>query len=232
MEAADLEENRAFLEWVASDHFTFLGFRNYDLVEEAGEVTLHTVPGSGLGILRDDHSDRISRSFAILPQQQRELVYAKNLLILTKASARSTVHRPAHLDYIGVKRFDDAGRVIGEWRFLGLYTSLAYSMNPRDIPLLRRKVQRVMERAKLPRVSYFGKVFRHILDTFPRDELFQATEDELFDIALGILHLQERQRLRLFTLTDTFGRFVSCLVYVPRDHYNTELRRRMQTILM
>ncbi|MFO1430335.1 MAG: NAD-glutamate dehydrogenase [Candidatus Competibacteraceae bacterium] len=229
---SELDEIEAFLHWTTDGNFTFLGYRDYDLLDQNGELILRAVPGSGLGILRDDRADQVSRSFAMLPEQQRRLVYAPTLLILTKASARSTVHRPANLDYIGIKRFDEAGKVLGEQRFLGLYTSLAYSMRPQEIPLLRRKVERVLERASLSPVSHSGKVLRHVLDNFPRDDLFQISEEDLYDIAVGILHLQERQRLRLFVRADLFGRFVSCIVYVPLERYNTALRLRMQAILL
>ena len=228
----ELDEIQAFLQWTTDGNFTFLGYRDYDLLDQEGELNLRAVPGSGLGILRDDRADQVSRSFAMLTPQQRRLVYAPTLLILTKASARSTVHRPANLDYIGIKRFDQAGKVLGEQRFLGLYTSLAYNMRPQEIPLLRRKVERVLEQASLSPVSHSGKVLRHVLDTFPRDDLFQIGEAELYDIAIGILHLQERQRLRLFVREDVFGRFVFCIVYVPLDRYNTALRLRLQAILL
>jgi glutamate dehydrogenase len=152
-------------------------------------------------------------------------------LTITKANSRSTVHRPVYLDYIGVKRFDKKGKVVGEHRFLGLFTSAAYNRNPRDIPLLRHKVRRLIERADLEPSSHGGKAFINILETYPRDELFQTGEDELFDTVMETLHLQERQRIRLFVRPDAFARFVSCLVYVPRERYNTELRRRFQDIL-
>ena len=232
LDTAEVAETKAFLSWVADGNFTYLGYRAYDLVEEQGEVLLRNVANSGLGILRGDQTAGVSQSFAELPLPLRKLALEPTLLVISKANARSTVHRPAHLDYLGIKRFDAAGRVIGEWRFLGLYTSLAYSMPPRSIPLLHSKVSRVLARAKLHPTGHDAKVLQHILDTFPRDELFQASVDELFDIATGILNLQERQRLRLFMRQDPFGRFVSCLIYVPRERYNTDMRIRMQDILM
>jgi glutamate dehydrogenase len=199
---------------------------------EDDAVMLSRVPDSGLGILRDKSEPRTSPSFAELPPELRKFACEPPLLVISKAKARSTVHRPTHLDYLGIKRFDDNGKVNGEWRFLGLYTSPAYSKNPRNIPLLRTKISGVLSRANLPPSGHAQKALQNILDTFPRDDLFQATEDELFDIAMGILHLQERQRLRLFVRWDVFHRFVSCLVYVPRERYNTELRLRMEEILM
>jgi glutamate dehydrogenase len=230
--AEELSETRAFLEWVADNHFTFLGFRDYDLVVQGDEVLLRSVPNSGLGIMRDDGVGRISPSFAELPPELRKLACKPPILVLSKAKARSTVHRPVHLDYVGIKRFDDAGNVAGEWRFVGLYTAAAYSTNPREIPLLRNKISRVIERAALTPSGHAANALGNILDTFSRDGLFQITEDELFDTAMGILHLQERQRLRLFVHRDVFNRFFSCLVYVPRERYNTELRLRMEQILM
>jgi glutamate dehydrogenase len=150
---------------------------------------------------------------------------------VTKATARSTVHRPGYLDYIAVKRFDDEGAVVGEDRFLGLFTSTAYSANPADIPLLRRKVASVVERAGLPAGGHAAKALANILDTYPRDELFQTNDADLLRTAKAILHLEERQRLRLFVRRDAFERFLSCLIYAPRENYTTELRQRWQAIL-
>ena len=228
----EIAEDRAFLQWLADGNFTFLGYRDYDLVTEKGEDMLHIVPGSGLGILRDSGGNAVSISFAAQPPQVRELARAPLLLMLTKANSRATVHRPGYLDYIGVKRFDAKGRVVGEQRFLGLYTSTAYNSNPADIPLLRRKVKKVMARAGFDPQSHMGKALVTILEQYPRDELFQISEDELFDHAIGILRLGERQRTRLFVRRDIYGRFLSCLSYVPRENFNTELRQRIQRILM
>ncbi|MCP5419696.1 MAG: NAD-glutamate dehydrogenase [Gammaproteobacteria bacterium] len=228
---SEVSENQAFLRWMTNEHFTFLGYRDYDLVEKNGEVLLCTVPGSGLGLLRGGEGG-VSRSFSELPAELRRLSYAPRLLIISKASALSTVHRPVHLDYLGIKRFGAEGQVIGEHRFLGLYTAQAYNTNPRRIPLLRSKIEKVLERTHLAPQGHAGKALQNILETFPRDDLFQATDEELFETATGILHLNERQRLRLFMRIDLFQRFVSCLVFVPRERYNTEMRLRMQDILM
>ncbi len=225
-------EDLAFLRWLVDDHFTFLGFRDYDLVREKGEDVLRIVPGSGLGILRETGRETVSVSFAALPPEARERARKKELLILTKANSRATVHRPGYLDYVSVKRFDVKGEVAGERRFLGLYTSAAYHANPADIPLLRHKVREVINRAGfLPR-GHSEKSLMTILETYPRDELLQIPLDELFDNAMGILRLGERQRTRLFVRRDSYGRFFSCLIYVPRENYNTELRMRMQKILV
>lgn len=231
LDAEEISEAKAFLDWIYDNHFTFLGYREYDLVRQEGEDILRIVPGSGCGILREASQTFVSLSFAVLPPEVRKLARVRQLLIITKANSLSTVHRPAYLDYVGIKRFDISGEVTGERRFLGLYTSAAYNMNPQDIPLLRRKVMKVMARFSFRPTSHAGKALMNILETFPRDELFQATENELFETVMGILHLQERQRIRLFVRRDTYGRFFSCIVYVPRDRYNTELRERMQDIL-
>ncbi|MBA2359266.1 MAG: NAD-glutamate dehydrogenase [Actinobacteria bacterium] len=231
LEPAEVAEAKALLQWIEDDHFTFLGYREYELVREEGEDVLRAVVGSGLGILREKGDRPVSHSFAQLPPEVRRLARAKNVLNLTKANTRATVHRPSYLDYVGVKRFDDAGNVVAERRFLGLYTSTAYSASPREIPLLRRKVSIVLDRAGFSLGSHDHKALVDILENYPRDELFQIPVDELYDIALGILHLGERQRVRLFVRRDTYGRFLSCLVFVPRDRYNTDARRRIQQIL-
>ncbi|MFL6267233.1 MAG: NAD-glutamate dehydrogenase [Actinomycetes bacterium] len=231
VDEGELAEARALLEWIEDHHFTFLGYRSYDLVVEDGEDLLRPVPGTGLGILRQGQGKPASGSFAKLPPEARRLARERHVLILTKANSHSTVHRPSYLDYIGVKRFDEQGEVIGERRFLGLYTSAAYNRNPRDIPVLRRKVAKVLERAGLPRYSHDWKSLLNILETFPRDELFQISDDQLFEVAIGILRLEERRRVRLFMWHDDYGRFVSALVYVPRDRYTTTVRRRIEVVL-
>ena len=228
----DLAEARAFLEWIADNNFTFLGYREYELSREDGEDSLIAVPDTGLGILRQTGRKPASRSFAKLPPEVRRRARTPNLLILTKANTRSIIHRPSYMDYIGVKKFDENGEVVGERRLLGLYTFTAYSMSAFDIPIVRRKVRYVLRRASFPEGSHNEKDLVEILETYPRDELFQISREELFDIAMGILHLQERQRVRLFVRPDTYGRFFSCLVFVPRDRYNTEIRERMQKILL
>ena len=224
-------EARQLLLWMDEGHFTFLGYREYDLADEDGEDVLRAVPGSGLGILREKGEPPISVSFQDLPPEVRKLARERNLLNLTKANSRATVHRPSFLDYVGVKRFDVSGEVTGERRFLGLYAHTAYSAMPWEIPVLRRKAQRVLGRSGLKEGSHDHKALIDILETYPRDELFQISEDELYDIALAVLQLGERQRVRLFVRRDLFGRFFSCLVYLPRDRFNTDNRRRIQEIL-
>ena len=235
LDAEELAEVEAFLTWIADNNFTFLGYACYDLMREKAGDQLRRVEGSALGLLRRQTSagaGAISRSFAELPPEVRQLARQPVPLVITKANTRSTVHRPVYLDYIGVRRFDAKGKVLGEHRFLGLFTSAAYNRNPRKIPLLRRKIGRLVARASLAPGSHSGKALVNLLDTYPRDELFQSDDDELFDTVQEILHLQERQRIRLFLRRDAFARFVSCLIYVPRERYDTVLRRKFQEILM
>ena len=227
----ELEEGKAFLEWVDNNHFTFLGYRDYELSKEKGEDILRSIADSGLGLLRNPEGAAVSESFSALPLEQRREARRPELLIITKGNFRSTVHRPSFMDYIGVKRFNKKGEVVGERRFLGLYTSAAYNRNPRSIPLFRTKVRNIVDRAGFPPNSHAEKTLLNVLDTYPRDELFQVSEDEMYDTALGILHLQERQRIRLFVHTDRFGRFVSCIVFVPRERFNTAIRLQIQGIL-
>ena len=230
VEREEMEEAHAFLEWIGNNHFTFLGFGAYRVERTGGRDRFVPEPGTGLGLLRDE-GGRASGAFSNLPPPRRRGGQGPELLLLTGADARSTVHRPSHLDSIGIRRFDAAGKVCGEHRFLGLYTSAAYNRVPRDIPLLRRKASEVLRRAGYPRNSHAAKALQNIIDTFPRELLFQIPATELFETSLGILHLQERQRLRLFVHPDRFGRFYSCIVFVPRDRYTTRSRRVVQGIL-
>jgi glutamate dehydrogenase len=226
-------ESRAFLQWLADDHLTLLGYRQHDLVEEQGETALRLVPGSGLGLLRETGDEPLSASFSALPPAARALARAPlPLLVVTKANTRSTVHRDGYTDYVGVKRFNGAGEVIGEHRFIGLFTSTAYSARVAETPLLRGKVGAIVQRAGFTPGGHLAKALQHILETYPRDDLFQIPDQELYDTALGILGLGERHRLRLFAWRDPFDRFVSCLVFVPREAFSTDLRRKFQRILL
>ena len=225
----DLFEAWELLRWLADNHFTFLGFREYELVREDGRDALYAVPGTGLGILRGDAGR--SAAFEGLTPQTRARARGHRPLTVTKSSTRSTVHRPAYLDFIGVKRFDETGEVIGERRFLGLFSRAAYAESVLRIPVLRRKVDELYEHTGFRPDSHRGRDLLEAVETYPRDELFQIEVAELCSILLAVLHLKERRRLRLFLRADPFGRFVSALVYLPRDRYNTENRLRMQEIL-
>lgn len=231
-DAAEISESEDFLRWLCDDHFTFLGCRDYDLIGQGENQILKIVPGSGLGVLRDESKSKAERPLSSLPPAARQTAMAHQVLVISKTNTKATVHRPVYTDYIGVKRFDKNGEVIGEHRFIGLYTSTAYHSHPQDIPFLRRKVELVMNDSKLSRAGHSGKALMDILAALPRDDLFQADTDELTRLSLGILHIQERQQIRLFVRQDTYRRFVSCLVYVPRERFNTELRQEMEAILL
>ena len=229
----EVDESREFLRWIHDDHFTFLGFREYNKSGSGRKASFKIDKTTGLGVLRDpklsvfENWDRLDTA----PPEVSAFVNQPNLLMVTKSNHRSTIHRPAHMDAIGVKRFDKRGRVVGLRLYVGLFTSIAYHRSPRDIPLLRRRMQVALDRAGFPAGSHDSKSLANVLETFPRDELFQIDDDTLFDTAMGIMHLQDRQQTALFTRHDKLGRYVSCLVYVPRDRYTTELRRRIQEIL-
>jgi glutamate dehydrogenase len=220
------------LRWLADDHFTFIGYREYTLVREGAEDSLRAVPGTGLGILRADQPHGSSGSFATLPQEVRAKAREPRLLVLTKANSRATVHRPGYLDYIGVKKFDDQGRVIGERRILGLFSASAYSESVQQIPVIRQKVRQVLDTHGFAPNSHSGKDLLEILESYPRDDLFQIPVEELADITASVLHLQERRRLRLFLRKDAYGRYFSALVYLPRDLYTTQARLKLQSILL
>ncbi len=228
IDEATTNETKAFLNWLANDSFTFLGYREYDLVDEGTDFLLKPVGGSGLGILRGASNKPPKQLSPTAVAHSRQ----PQILLLTKANSASPVHRPAYLDYIGVKKYAEDGTVIGERRFLGLYTTAAYKASPRTIPIIRGKVQGVVQRAGFPPASHDRKALEEVLESFPRDSLFQMETEELFSVAIGILGLGERQRLRLFMWRDPLERFVECLVLIPRDRFNTENRERVGRILL
>ena len=228
LSADSRQEGIAFLHWLQDRHFTFLGARDYDLKRDGDGATLMARPESGLGILRGPAQTSETR----LPPEAVALIESNELVLVTKAMTRATVHRPAWLDYIGVKRFDAAGKVVGESRFLGLYTSTAYSALVGDIPQVRRRAAAVMTSAGVVPESHASKSLQSILDVYPRDELFQVDTATLTEHAIGILRLQERQRTRVFMRRDPFGRYTSVQVFVPRDRFNTELRVKIGNELM
>jgi glutamate dehydrogenase len=223
----ELEEASAFLRWAADDHFVFLGYREYELRDEP-EAILEVVPKSGLGILRGAPS----KPRKPLSARASSLARSPQLLVLTKANSVATIHRPARLDYIGVKQFNAKGQVSGECRFLGLYTTSAYRASALSSPVVRDKVRYVLDRASFPSGSHDAKALLEILESYPRDALLQMPTEDLFEIAMGLLGLGERPRVRLFVWRDPLDRFVSCLVTIPRDRFNTESRERVGRILL
>ncbi|WP_026535959.1 NAD-glutamate dehydrogenase [Arthrobacter sp. H14] len=224
-EVPDLQQAKDLLHWLDDGNFTFLGFREYQLATHDGEDVLVTEPDSGLGMLRDKKDDRTVQH---LTAAGREKAREKRALVITKANSRSTVHRAAYLDYIGVKRFDAQGNVDGERRFIGLFATSAYTSSVRSIPIIKDKIDAVLRHCGFPPDSHSGKDLLSIMETYPRDELFQISESYLASVAMNILRLQERRRTRLFLRPDIYGRFMSALVYLPRDRYTTQVRLRIE----
>ncbi len=227
--AAEAREAATLLEWMADNHFTFLGYREYRLRRGRSHDVLEPLAKTGLGLMRPEAGRPVAPPTR-LSGDIREFARSRDLLIITKANSIATVHRATHLDYVGVKTFDARGRISGERRFIGLWTSTAYSSSPRDIPVLRHKIQRVVSHFGLSPASHDGKAVAHALDVYPRDELFQASVPDLVRIIRGIVNLYERAEVRLFLRRDAFRRFFTLLLYVPRDRYNTQVRQRIERI--
>ena len=228
----EIAEAVQFLEWLRDNNFTFLGMRQYDFSATTEQARIEHVDdgeAGGLGLLRDPEVKvlRRGREFVTYTPEIRAFLNQPVPLIVTKANVKSTVHRRVYLDYIGVKKFDAGGNLVGELRIVGLYTSTAYNKSVGSIPYLRRKAAQVMEMAGFDPSSHSGKGLQNVLDTFPRDELFQIDSETLYRFALAIHHLSERPRIRVLVRADKFDRFVSAIVYVPRDRYNSEVRRKI-----
>ncbi len=231
LDPEDGAEAARLLRWLADEHFTFLGYREYALrpADTAETAVLESVPGTGLGIMRQgDERPTVNRLSPTVTAHARR----HDVLVLTKANSRATVHRSTYLDYVGVKVYDDTGEVVGERRFLGLLSSAAYTQSVSLVPVVDRKVATVLATSGFGPRTHSGKDLLTILETYPRDELFASDVETLTRISLGVLQLQERRRTRLFVRHDDFGRYVSCLVYLPRDRYTTEVRLVMQDVLL
>jgi glutamate dehydrogenase len=231
----DIEEVRAFLRWLNEDNFTFLGYREIDLQPKGDDIgSVRIVSGRGLGVLRDDQARMFGGRRDLDRRHQpamRKYVRQNHVLFVTKTNAVTRVHRPLPMDAVFIRRFNNEGLIVGERLFVGLFTSKTYAQTPRDIPFMRRKIADVTARMGFAPKSHDGRSLTHILNTYPHDELFQISDDELYANALGILQLQERARVALFTRRDPFERYVTCLVYVPRDRYDSALRGRIQAFL-
>ena len=219
-----------FLEWLSQNHFTIMGYRSYDVKVLEGDVALEANVQSSLGLMKRSTGTK-QRLISSLSESARKFALGDNLLILTKTNSRSRVHRPAQLDYIGVKRFDENGNVIGEDRFIGLFGSAYYTNSALNLPLIGAKVNSVCDSSGFAKGSHAYKSLINILETYPRDEILQSSTDELLTNVLGILRMQERDYTGLFIRRDAFDRFYSCMVYVPRERYNTELRMLTQQVL-
>ena len=219
-----------FLSWLASNNFTLMGYRSYDVTAVQGDIKLEANINSSLGLMKNS-SRTENRLISSLNESGREIALGDNHLVLTKTNSRSRVHRPAQLDYIGIKRFDSKGSVIGEERFIGLFGSAYYTNSALDLPLIKSKVKDVCDSSGFAKGSYAYKALINILEHYPRDEMLQSSINELLENVLGILQMQERDNCGLFVRRDVFNRFYSCMVYVPRERYNTELRVETQRLL-
>jgi glutamate dehydrogenase len=228
---ADASEAQALIEWMVEGHFTFLGYRGYRLRRGARRDLIMPQVQSGLGILRPARPGSAAPAPTVLTGALRREARSARAVLVTKANSRATVHRGSYLDYIGVRTFDARGRVTGEHRFLGLWTSSAYESSPRTVPLLKDKINAVIGAFNAAPGSHDAKALAHVLETYPRDDLFQATVPELVRNVRGIVNLYERAQVRLFARRDPFGRFYSCLVYVPRDRYDSRVRARIEAVL-
>ncbi|MDR2960642.1 MAG: NAD-glutamate dehydrogenase, partial [Stenotrophomonas sp.] len=228
---ASRKEAQEFLRWAADNHFTFFGYREYRVEKQGKEDVLAPLNDTGLGLMRGKDKSAARPVKTLAAQGLNATSGLKDALILTKTNARSRVHRAGYMDYIGVLEFDAKGKIIGEQRFLGLFTSSAYNRRPWEIPLVRQRHEHVMKQSGLAPASHSGKALRHILETLPREELFQSSEDELLRTAMGVLGLQERVRSRLFLRRDKYSRFISALVYLPRERFNTDVRLRIEAML-
>ena len=231
--AGELRESIAFLRWLEAGNFTFLGSREYRLSGQLEKGDLVPAAKAGLGVLRDPtvHVLRRGAELVDMTPEIRRFYAAPEPLIITKASVVSRVHRRVHMDYIGIKTYRGNGTLDGEIRIVGLFTSQAYVRSPREIPFLRRKGETVLKLSGYPAASHAGKALMNVLETFPRDELFQIEPEQLQHWSEGILDLETRPRVRVFARIDRFDRFVSLLVYVPRDRYTSGTRERVGALL-
>ncbi|NLH81866.1 MAG: NAD-glutamate dehydrogenase, partial [Phyllobacteriaceae bacterium] len=227
------EEALAFLEWLGADNFIFLGMREYRFVATEGGAYVDPIGETGLGILRDPEVRVLKRGAESLNAANAIGAFARSPepTMVTISNVRSRIHRRVHMDYVGVKLWGDDGRMTGELRILGLFTAGAYTGSVREIPMVREKVARVIEAVGLPAGSHSAHALLNVLETYPRSELMQIDAATLQSFALAILALGEHPRIRVLARKDPFDRFVSVLVFVPRDRYTTDLRRRIGEVL-
>ncbi|MGC3980872.1 MAG: NAD-glutamate dehydrogenase [Steroidobacteraceae bacterium] len=230
IKAVEVQEATAFMHWLADNHFTFLGSQQFKLKRGSKHDDLQPLPETALGLMKAGSPQQAQA--VRLTGELRDAARLPQLLLITKSGSMATVHRAAHLDHISVKHIDRQGRVIGETRFLGLFTSNVYTLNPREIPLLQHKLERVVAAIGFATGSHDAKAVQHVIDNYPRDELFQSSVEQLAHTVRGIVSLYERRRVRLFLRRDVFKRFYSCLLYLPRDRYNTQVRERIEGHLL
>ncbi|MGR6874372.1 NAD-glutamate dehydrogenase domain-containing protein [Pseudomonas sp. HK3] len=228
----DISESVAFMEWLANDHFTFLGCEDISIEKQGDKTVAIRDKSSVTGLFKKEVHGPNKVIVDDLSESMKALILAPQLIALTKSGRRSRIHRPAYPDYITIKQVDEQGQVTGGRRFLGMFTSNVYTESSFNIPIVRNKTKQVIKRSGLNSGSHHSKELQHILEVYPRDELFHTDIDHLARSAIGILNIQERRRTHIFVRQDQLNKFLSCLIYVPRDLYNTELRHKMQNILI
>lgn len=228
----DIKEASEFMLWLNKNNFTYLACEDFTVEKSGGKHLIKRDKKSVQGIFKEGPHGPDEQTLEDLPDTIQALVMSPQLVTFSKSGKRSQIHRPAYPDYIIIKHIDKNGQVIGGRRFLGLFTSKVYSESPFSIPMIRHKATDVMKHSGLDQEGYNGKELRHILEVYPRDELFHTDVSQLTEIAIGVLNIQERRRTQLFVRKDQQGKFLSCVVYVPRDLYNTELRQSIQSILV
>ena len=225
------QEFLTFLEWLRGGNFTFLGYTSFELGSSSGEEVLSNNVEVEQGLLRLYKSETSSVPLASLNEGMRDFYRWDSPLAFSKSAWRAKVHRQAYSDYIHIKRYNSQGDVIGEHRFIGLYTSQVFSLSPFKIPIIRKRVSKIFDRSGLDPSSHDGKALKQIIEVHPREELFHSSDEQLFSILIGIWQIQERRQVRLFVRSDSFGKFISCIVYMPRDIYRTEIRSEVQSYL-
>jgi glutamate dehydrogenase len=227
----DIKESQDFIAWLVSDHFMFLGCDEFSIEKKGGKNYIVHHQSEDLGSFRYHKASNDRRCLEELSEEIQAFVLNSDIINFFKSGRVSRIHRPAYRDYIVVKRFNEKGEVIGGVRFIGLYTSIVYIDSPNNIPLIRQKLQQVKKISGFEKRSHSGREINRILEAYPRDELIQATSEQLYSTALGILNIQERRQTHAFLRKDTYGKFLYCMVYTPRDIYNPELRIKIQNVL-
>ena len=226
----DYTDTLKFLSWLSDHNFTLLGYRHYEIEPVKGDYVITPDCDSSLGIMKNSVNNQ-GYGLSNLSADAKSEVLSQNTLILTKSDAKSRVHRPANIDYVGIKLFDENNNVIGEERFIGLYASSIYNSSAIDIPLISDKIKHVLDASGYNPANHSYKALLNILETYPRDELIQSSEADILHCALGVLHMQDRDQVKLFVRKDLFGRYYSCMVYVTKERYNTQLREKTQQVL-
>ncbi|BBP71406.1 glutamate dehydrogenase [Pseudomonas sp. Seg1] len=231
IDADEKNEVKSFLEWLVGNHFTFLGYEEFVVTDQADGGHIEYDQNSFLGLTK---LLRTGLTYEDLRIEDYAVAYLREptLLSFAKAAHPSRVHRPAYPDYVSIREIDADGKVIKEHRFMGLYTSSVYGESVRVIPFIRRKVEEIETRSGFQSKAHLGKELAQVLEVLPRDDLFQTPVDELFTTVMSIVQIQERNKIRVFLRKDPYGRFCYCLAYVPRDIYSTEVRQKIQQVLM